>query len=93
MLQVNEYFDGQVKSIGFANQEGHATVGVMAPGSYEFGTNTVEIMQILSGAARVQLTGEANWQTYQAGSKFTVAAKSQFRLEIAVETAYLCRYE
>ena len=36
MLKVNEYFDGKVKSIGFANAGGNATVGVMAPGEYQF---------------------------------------------------------
>ncbi|MFP3355023.1 pyrimidine/purine nucleoside phosphorylase, partial [Pseudoalteromonas sp. SIMBA_153] len=34
MFQVNEYFNGTVKSIAFAGEEGPATVGVMAPGEY-----------------------------------------------------------
>ncbi len=35
MLDVNEYFDGKVKSIGFQTETLRATVGVMAPGNYE----------------------------------------------------------
>ena len=35
MLDVNEYFDGKVKSIGFQTETLPATVGVMAPGEYE----------------------------------------------------------
>ncbi len=35
MLDVNEYFDGRVKSIGFQTETLRATVGVMAPGTYE----------------------------------------------------------
>jgi len=34
MLDVNEYFDGKVKSIGFQTETLRATVGVMAPGNY-----------------------------------------------------------
>ena len=43
MLQVNEYFSGNVKSIGFDNADQRATVGVMAPGEYEFGTGAPEL--------------------------------------------------
>ncbi|HCO60564.1 MAG TPA: hypothetical protein DIT58_10265, partial [Porticoccaceae bacterium] len=32
MLDVNEYFEGRVKSIGFQTATLPATVGVMAPG-------------------------------------------------------------
>jgi len=35
MLDVNECFDGKVKSIGFQAEILRATVGVMAPGNYE----------------------------------------------------------
>lgn len=31
MLKVNEYFDGNVKSIAFDNAEGQATIGVPWP--------------------------------------------------------------
>ena len=42
MFKVNEYFDGTVKSIAFGTPEGPATIGVMAPGEYEFGTASVK---------------------------------------------------
>ena len=39
MLKANEYFEGKVRSIGFANSlAGEASVGVMATGEYTFGT-------------------------------------------------------
>ncbi len=58
MFKVNEYFDGKVKSLAFRTAEGPATIGVMAPGEYEFGTSTVEIMTVVSGALTVKLPGE-----------------------------------
>ena len=74
MFKVNEYFDGTVKSIAFESKEGPATVGVMAPGEYEFGTAKREIMHVVSGALSVKLPGSDNWETFNAGDKFNVAA-------------------
>jgi hypothetical protein len=92
MFKVNEYFDGTVKSIAFEGKEGPATVGVMAPGEYEFGTAKREIMHVVSGALSVKLPGSDNWETFNAGDKFNVAADSKFQLKVAVDTAYLCEY-
>lgn len=92
MFKVNEYFDGTVKSIAFEGNEGPATVGVMAPGEYEFGTAKREIMHVVSGALTVKLPGSDNWQEFIAGSQFNVPADSKFQLKVAVATAYLCEY-
>lgn len=93
MLKVNEYFDGKVKSIGFQTATLPATVGVMAPGDYEFGTSQKEVMTVVSGALTVKLPGAAEWKTFNAGDAFIVAANEKFQLKVAVDTAYLCTYE
>ena len=59
MLKVNDYFDGNVKSISLETAEGPATVGVMAPGEYEFGTSSFEIMKVISGKLTVLLPGSS----------------------------------
>ena len=92
MFQINEYFDGKVKSIGFTSEDGPATVGVMAIGEYEFGTSTVEIMQIVSGSMEVRLPGSSDWKQYGAGESFTVDKDVRFQVRVAGETAYLCLY-
>ena len=92
MLKANEYFGGKVKSIAFVTGDGPATVGVMAPGDYEFGTGKKEIMNVVSGKFTVKLPGEATWQDFPAGTKFTVAPNSKFQLKVAEDTAYLCLY-
>lgn len=93
MFKVNEYFNGSVKSIAFQTETLPATVGVMAPGEYEFGTNQQEVMTVVSGALTVKLPGADQWQTFNAGEHFTVAANQKFQLQVAVDTAYLCTYE
>ncbi len=65
MFNVNEYFDGKVKSMAFENNEGAVTAGVMAPGEYEFGTSTIEYMTVVSGELVVQLPGETEWKSYK----------------------------
>ncbi len=92
MLTVNEYFDGRVKSIGFATATLPATVGVMASGEYDFGTSELETITVISGALTVKLPGQTDWQTFRAGETFTVEGNRQFQLQVAVATAYLCTY-
>lgn len=93
MLSVNSYFDGKVKSIGFQTATLPATVGVMVPGDYEFGTSQKEVMAVVSGALTVKLPGASEWKTFNAGESFVVAANEKFQLQVAVDTAYLCTYE
>ena len=93
MLKVNEYFDGKVKSIGFQTSTLPATVGVMAPGEYEFGTSQKEVMTVVSGSLVVKLPGNETWQIFNAGDDFEVAANCKFQLKVTVDAAYLCTYE
>jgi len=93
MFKVNEYYDGQVKSIAFNSNEGPATLGVMAPGKYEFSTSKHEVMQVVSGNMKVKLPDRENWENFEAGRSFNVPANSSFRLEITTESAYLCLYK
>ncbi len=92
MFKVNEYFDGKVKSLAFQTAEGAATVGVMAPGEYEFGTSTVEIMTVISGMLTVKLPGSDKWKDYAAGKTFRVEANKKFQLRVAADAAYICLY-
>ena len=92
MFKTNEYFEGKVTSIAFQTAEGPATVGVMAPGEYEFGTSSLELMTVVSGELVVKLPGATDWQAFPAGTSFQVEANRKFQLKVAVDTAYLCLY-
>ena len=92
MLNVNEYFDGTVKSIGFENTEGKVTAGVMAPGEYEFGTSENELMKVVSGELIVKLPGSETFQSFPTGTEFNVAANHSFQLKVEQATAYICIY-
>jgi len=92
MFKVNEYFGGNVTSLGFETAEGKATVGVMAKGEYEFGTSTKEIMTVTAGKMTVRLPDGAAWKTYKRGDSFIVEANKKFQLKIDGDCAYLCEY-
>ncbi len=92
MLDVNEYFDGKVKSIGLKSRTLPATIGVMAPGDYTFGTDCKEIMTVVSGELIVKLPGKEDWQTYEEGQVFEIEANQSFDLQVKMDTAYLCQY-
>ena len=93
MFKTNEYFDGKVKSIAFNPKEGRATLGVMAPGEYEFGTSTKELMTVVSGKLTVKLPGNEKWQDFKAGESFTVEINQKFQLKVAEESGYICYYK
>jgi purine/pyrimidine-nucleoside phosphorylase len=91
-MKVNEYFDGQVKSIAFENGEGRATAGVMAVGEYEFGTSENELMKVVSGELQIKLPGAEEFQSFPAGTEFKVEGGSKFHVRVTEPTAYLCFY-
>lgn len=93
MFDVNEYFDGNVKSIAFKGEKLASTVGVMAPGEYEFGTSQKEVMTVVAGTLIIKLPGSDEWKTFSAGESFNVDANVSFGVQVKTDTAYLCTYE
>ncbi len=93
MLQVNEYFDGKVKSIAIQTAEGPATVGAMAAGEYEFGTSQKELMTVTSGKLTVKLPEADDWREYKANETFVVEANQKFQVRVGEESSYICFYK
>jgi len=93
MLDVNEYFDGKVKSIALQTETLPATVGVMTAGDYEFGTSQKEVMTVVSGSMSVKLPGSDTFQTFTQGQSFNLDANVKFLVSISADTAYFCTYE
>lgn len=92
MITENQYFDGNVKSLGYETSDGKSTVGIINPGEYTFGTAQKEIMQVIEGELEALLPEATEWQSFKAGNKFEVSANSSFKVKTTVQTAYLCQY-
>jgi purine/pyrimidine-nucleoside phosphorylase len=93
MFDVNEYFDGKVKSLAFQAGKGKATMGVMAAGDYEFGTNCIEHMTLISGEMSVKLPNGNNWRDIAVNETFIIEANASFKVKTNCDTAYLCLYK
>jgi uncharacterized protein YaiE (UPF0345 family) len=90
-LKHNSYFDGQVQSIGYERHGRRATVGVIAPGEYHFGTDAAERMTVISGEIAAKPDGGV-WSQYAAGTAFEIAAHSGFDVRVGQPSAYLCEF-
>jgi len=92
-VAANVYFEGKVTSRTVEFPDGTTkTLGIMLPGEYEFGTEAKELMEITAGNMDVLLAGSAEWQTFEDGSSFEVAANSKFSLKVKTVTDYCCSY-
>ncbi|MEW6080006.1 MAG: pyrimidine/purine nucleoside phosphorylase [Thermodesulfobacteriota bacterium] len=91
--KANVYFDGKVTSRTVVFPDGsRKTLGIMAPGKYEFNTDVKEIMEILSGELDVLISESEGWKTIKGGGQFEVPAKSKFGLNVKSLTDYCCSY-
>jgi purine/pyrimidine-nucleoside phosphorylase len=95
LAKANVYFEGKVVSHTVVFADGSKkTLGLIYPGSFHFGTQAAERMEIIAGACRARLDGQTEWKAYSAGSDFRVPGSSGFT--IAVESGiaeYICSFE
>ena len=91
-VKHNSYFDGTVQSLAVNTAKGPATVGVIEPGKYSFGTDCEEHMHIMAGTLKAKLPG-GEWNIYAEGRHFIVPPKVKFEVEAAGDVAYLCFYK
>ncbi len=92
--KANVYFDGKVVSHTVLFIDGSKkTLGLIYPGTYHFGTDLPEQMDIVAGECSVAMDGASNQDAYGVGDSFRVPGKSGFTITVAgglVE--YICSY-
>lgn len=90
ITKANVYFDGKVVSHSIVFPDGSKkTLGLIYPGSFHFGTDAAERMEIVAGECEVKVDGSEGRKSYGAGTAFEVPAKSGF--DIAVGSG-ICQY-
>lgn len=94
VAKANVYFDGKVVSHSILLPDGNKkTLGLIYPGSYHFGTDKAERMEIGAGACTVKLDGSEVSTSYSAGQFFDVPAKSGFDIQVESGIAeYICSF-
>ena len=93
-IQHNTYFDSKVQSLASERHGKKFSVGIIASGSYHFGTGLAELMTVISGMLTGKLDGDEQqgWVHYPAGTSFEIPANSGFDVKCTVDTAYQCEY-
>jgi uncharacterized protein YaiE (UPF0345 family) len=94
VTKANVYFDGRVVSHTVRFSDGsRKTLGLIFPGSFYFGTEAAERMEIVAGTCRVKLKGSAEEIEVSAGAAFDVPAKSGFDVSVASgQCEYICSF-
>jgi uncharacterized protein YaiE (UPF0345 family) len=94
LAKANIYFDGRVVSHTIVSQDGSKrTLGLIYPGTYHFGTDAAECMQIVEGACSVALDGKDTCTAYGPGAEFHVPAKSGFTIRVEEGICqYVCAF-
>ena len=88
--KANVYFDGKVISHTVITSDGDKkTLGLIFPGSFHFGTEKAERMEIVAGGCTVKIDGQTDSREFSAGTFFEVPAKSGFDIEVQ---SGLCEY-
>ncbi len=91
MIKVNQYYDGNIKSLGSARSGQAFTVGIIEPGEYTIPTTTEEHVSIMLGNCRVKITGK-DWMDVKEEDNFIVPAGSEISFDVKETVAYLCLY-
>jgi len=94
VAEGNVYFDGKVISHAIEMPDGaKKTLGVILPGSYHFGTEAAELMEIVSGACSYVLDGSEESIAVPADRSFNVPANSGFTITVEGEPChYVCSF-
>ena len=83
LAKANIYFDGNVVShTVLLPGSDKKTLGLIRPGSYHFGTDAPERMEIIAGTCSVTLDGSTVLKDYSAHMHFDVPGKSGFTIEV-----------
>jgi uncharacterized protein YaiE (UPF0345 family) len=94
VAKANVYFDGKVVSHTLRFPDGtRKTLGLIYPGSYHFGTDAAERMEVVAGHCDVRLDGEAETRRHEAGQAFEVPANSGFTIAVPDGICeYICSF-
>ena len=94
LTKANVYFEGKVVSHTVLFADGSKkTLGLIYPGTYHFGTDKAERMELTSGECTIKVDGASTPASYSAGQTFEVPAKSGFDIEVKSGLCeYICSY-
>ncbi|MCI4411542.1 MAG: pyrimidine/purine nucleoside phosphorylase [Thiotrichales bacterium] len=89
---ANVYFDGKCVSHTITLADGtRKSVGVILPSTLTFNVGVPEIMELLAGKGRVQVSG-GEWQNFEGVFTFNVPENGSFIIEVSDTVHYVCHF-
>ncbi len=93
MFELRKYHGDRVQSLTYDDGKMNFSVGILAPGEYEFGAIKKEITTVNLGKITVWTEDTNEWKTYGKGETFEVNTHKNFKLKVDEVSAYICFYE
>jgi uncharacterized protein YaiE (UPF0345 family) len=91
MINVNEYFEGRIKSLGFELKGTPYTAGVLLPGEYTIDTEKEEHITATVGEFEIRPPG-SDWKTTAIGDTIVIPSNASFELRLKESASYICMY-
>ena len=93
MFELRKYHGDKVMSLTYDDKVQSFSVGIIAPGEYQFGSLKKEIFTVISGKIGFWVEGGKDWTTCDLNETFTVPEGKNFKLTVIETSAYICHYE
>jgi uncharacterized protein YaiE (UPF0345 family) len=91
MINVNEYFEGKIKSLGFELHGTPYTAGVILPGEYAIDIQKEEHITVTVGEFEIR-PPDSDWKTARIGDTTVIPANSTFDVRASEPVSYICMY-
>jgi uncharacterized protein YaiE (UPF0345 family) len=92
MINVNEYFEGRIKSLGFELKGTPYTAGVILPGEYTIETEREEHITATVGEFEIRPPGH-DWRMLGMGDTIVIPSNTSFELRLKEPASYICMYK
>ncbi len=93
MYQLRKYHGDRVQSLTYRDEKQEFSIGIIAPGEYEFGAIKKEVTTVTSGEISVWVEGSNRWSTYHKGDTFIIPEHKNFKYKVNEISTYICYYE
>ena len=93
MYEIRKYHGDRVMSLTYDDENQSFSVGIIAPGEYEFGAIRKEIFTVTSGEISMRAEPGTDWMTYGVDETFSVPDHKDFSLKVDFVSSYICHYE
>ena len=94
MIKLRKYHGDLVQSLGFELKNGkQASVGVITPGEFEFGTINPETIKVSSGNISVWHEESKEWIILGEDQSYKIPQSCNYKLKTNEISSFICFYD